>query len=90
MGVYVCKVSNNAGSAERSIELQIVVWPTAALVGVPLHLECQVDEDSGVSFTWTRDGKKVHQSPACKLSFDNKKVSLIYKIRALFNFRHSC
>lgn len=83
-GLYVCKVSNNAGSAECSMELQIVVrpnfvkplGPTAAVVGAPLHLECQVDEDTGVSVTWTRDGRKVHQSPNCKLSFDNKKVSL--------------
>uniref|UniRef100_A0A3Q3WUI9 Ig-like domain-containing protein n=1 Tax=Mola mola TaxID=94237 RepID=A0A3Q3WUI9_MOLML len=83
-GLYVCKVSNNAGSAECSMELQIVVRPnfvkplglTAAVVGAPLHLECQVDEDTGVSVTWTRDGRKVHQSPNCKLSFDNKKVSL--------------
>uniref|UniRef100_A0A3Q3MR35 Ig-like domain-containing protein n=1 Tax=Mastacembelus armatus TaxID=205130 RepID=A0A3Q3MR35_9TELE len=37
---------------------------------------CQVDEDTGVTVTWTRDGRKVHQSPDCKLSFEDKTVSL--------------
>uniref|UniRef100_A0A3B3HTI2 Ig-like domain-containing protein n=1 Tax=Oryzias latipes TaxID=8090 RepID=A0A3B3HTI2_ORYLA len=46
--------------------------PASAAVGNPLRLECQVDEDTAVSVTWTRDGKKVHQSMDCKLSFEDK------------------
>lgn len=83
-GLYVCKVSNNVGSAECTMELRVFdqpnfvkpLGPIAAVVGAPLHLECQVDEDSGVTVTWTRDGRKVHQSPDCKLSFEDKTVSL--------------
>lgn len=83
-GLYVCKVSNNVGSAECTMELRVIdqpnfvkpLGPIAAVVGAPLHLECQVDEDSGVTVTWTRDGRKVHQSPDCKLSFEDKTVSL--------------
>uniref|UniRef100_A0A3Q3JCN9 Ig-like domain-containing protein n=1 Tax=Monopterus albus TaxID=43700 RepID=A0A3Q3JCN9_MONAL len=45
---------------------------TSAAVNDPLRLECQVDEDTGVTVTWTRDGKKVHQSMECKLSFEDK------------------
>nr|XP_046259560.1 titin-like isoform X2 [Scatophagus argus] len=83
-GLYVCKVSNNVGIAECSMELCVIDKPNfvkplgsiAAVVGAPLHLECQVDEDTGVTVTWTRDGRKVHQSPDCKLSFENKTVTL--------------
>uniref|UniRef100_A0A3P8SXV6 Ig-like domain-containing protein n=1 Tax=Amphiprion percula TaxID=161767 RepID=A0A3P8SXV6_AMPPE len=83
-GLYVCKASNNVGTAECSAELRVIDKPNfvkplgavAAMVGAPLHLECQVDEDTGVSITWTRDGRKVHQSPDCKLSFEDKTVTL--------------
>lgn len=84
-GTYVCKVSNDVGSAECLIGLKVVDKPqfvkplgamVAAMVGAPLHLECTVDEDSGTSFTWSRNGKKVHQSPDCKLSFERKTVAL--------------
>ncbi len=83
-GLYVCKVSNNVGTAECSMELCVIDRPNfvnplgrvAAVVGAPLHLECQVDEDTGVTVTWTRDGRKVHQSPDCKLSFEDKTVTL--------------
>lgn len=83
-GLYVCQVSNVIGTAECSTELRVIdkpnfikpLGPVAAVVGAPLHLECQVDEDTGVTFTWTRDGRKVHQSPDCKLSFEDKTVTL--------------
>lgn len=83
-GQYVCKVSNDVGTAESGMELHVInqpnfvkpLGPVAAVVGAPLHLECQVDEDTGVNVTWTRDGRKVHQSPDCKLSFEDKTVSL--------------
>uniref|UniRef100_A0A3Q3JJB4 Ig-like domain-containing protein n=1 Tax=Monopterus albus TaxID=43700 RepID=A0A3Q3JJB4_MONAL len=48
------------------------IEPASAAVNDPLRLECQVDEDTGVTVTWTRDGKKVHQSMECKLSFEDK------------------
>uniref|UniRef100_A0A669BVV8 Ig-like domain-containing protein n=1 Tax=Oreochromis niloticus TaxID=8128 RepID=A0A669BVV8_ORENI len=65
-GLYVCKVSNNVGTAECHTELCVIDKPNfvrplgsvAAVVGAPLHLECQVDEDTGVTVTWTRDGRK--------------------------------
>lgn len=83
-GPYVCKASNNVGTAECSMELHVIdkpnfvklLGPVAAVVGAPLHLECQVDEDTGVTVTWTRDSRKVHQSPECKLSFEDKTVTL--------------
>uniref|UniRef100_A0A673ARL7 Ig-like domain-containing protein n=1 Tax=Sphaeramia orbicularis TaxID=375764 RepID=A0A673ARL7_9TELE len=83
-GCYVCQASNNIGTAECSAVLRVIdkpnfvkpLGPMAAVVGAPLHLECQVDEDTGVTVTWTRDGRKVHQSPDCKLSFEDKTVIL--------------
>lgn len=83
-GTYVCGVSNSLGSVESSMELRVVdkpsfvkaLVPIAAVIGAPLHLHCQVDLDTGVTVTWTKDGRKVHQSPDCKLFFENKMVSL--------------
>lgn len=83
-GKYVCRVSNSLGSVESSTELHVIekpnfvkaLVPIAAVIGAPLHLHCQIDEDSGVTVTWSKDGRKVHQSPDCKLFFENKMVSL--------------
>lgn len=83
-GTYVCNVSNSLGSVESNMELCVVdkpsfvkaLVPIAAVIGDPLHLHCQVDLDTGVTVTWTKDGRKVHQSPDCKLFFENKMVSL--------------
>lgn len=79
-GVYLCKASNSVGTATCTTELRVVnkpsfvrtVEPASVAVNDPLRLECQVDEDTGVTVTWTRDGKKVHQSMDCKLSFEDK------------------
>uniref|UniRef100_A0A8C2ZME9 Ig-like domain-containing protein n=1 Tax=Cyclopterus lumpus TaxID=8103 RepID=A0A8C2ZME9_CYCLU len=79
-GVYLCKASNSVGTATFTTELKVInkpsfvktVEPVAAAVNDPLRLECQVDEDTGVTVTWTRDGKKVHQSMDCKLAFEDK------------------
>lgn len=79
-GVYLCKASNSVGTATFITELNVIKKPSftktfepaSAAVGNPLRLECQVDEDTAVSVTWTRDGKKVHQSMDCKLSFEDK------------------
>uniref|UniRef100_A0A3P8WDX5 Ig-like domain-containing protein n=1 Tax=Cynoglossus semilaevis TaxID=244447 RepID=A0A3P8WDX5_CYNSE len=81
-GTYT--LSNDVGTSECSTELLVLdkpnfvkpLGPVVAVMGTPLHLECQVDEDTGVSVTWTRDGRKVHQSPDCKLSFEDKVVTL--------------
>uniref|UniRef100_A0A3B4H6U3 Ig-like domain-containing protein n=1 Tax=Pundamilia nyererei TaxID=303518 RepID=A0A3B4H6U3_9CICH len=88
-GIYTCKASNqygeaSSGTAECHTELCVIDKPNfvrplgsvAAVVGAALHLECQVDEDTGVTVSWTRDGRKVHQSPDCKLLFEDKTVTL--------------
>lgn len=83
-GLYVCTASNNVGAAKRSVEVRVVNKPTfvrplgpvAAVVGAPLQLECEVDEEAGAAVSWTRDGKKIHQSPDCKLSFEDRLISL--------------
>lgn len=79
-GVYLCKASNSVGTATFTTELKVVnrpsfvkaFEPASAAVNDALRLECQVDEDTGVTITWTRDGKRVHQSMDCKLSFEDK------------------
>uniref|UniRef100_A0A3P8STE0 Ig-like domain-containing protein n=1 Tax=Amphiprion percula TaxID=161767 RepID=A0A3P8STE0_AMPPE len=55
-----------------TVHREQLIEPASAAVNDPLRLECQVDEDTGVTVTWTRDGKKVHQSMECKLSFEDK------------------
>lgn len=79
-GVYLCKASNSVGTATFTTELSVInkpsfvktIEPVSAAVNDPLRLECQVDEDTGVTVTWTRDGKKVHQTMDCKMSFEDK------------------
>lgn len=79
-GTYLCKASNSVGTATCCTELRVVDKPsfvknfesTTVAVGNPLRLECQVDEDTGVSIIWMRDGKKLHTTMDCKLAFEEK------------------
>jgi len=79
-GVYLCKASNPLGTATFTTELRVVTKPSfvktfepvSAAVDEAVYLECQVDEDTGVSVIWTRDGRKVHQTMECKMSFEDK------------------
>lgn len=83
-GTYLCKASNSVGMATCCTEMRVIDKPTfvktfestSVAVGNPLRLECQVDEDTGVTITWTRDGKKLHNTMDSKISFDEKVVSL--------------
>lgn len=83
-GSYLCKASNSVGMATCCTEMRVIDKPsfvktfesTSIAVGNPLRLECQVNEDTGVSITWTRDGKKLHNTMDSKMSFDEKVVSL--------------
>ncbi|KAM9709481.1 titin-like isoform 2-T2 [Menidia menidia] len=99
-GLYLCKASNRVGAASCSAALRVVKAPgflralepvTAAAVGQPIRLECQVDEDTGVSVTWTRDGRKVHQSMDCRLSFEDRVAVLeIPKSKVKDSGRYVC
>lgn len=79
-GTYLCKASNSVGTATCCAELRVVDKPsfvksfesTTIAVGNTLRLECQVDEDIGVSIIWMRDGKKLHTTMDCKLAFEEK------------------
>lgn len=79
-GTYLCKASNSVGTATCCTELKVIDKPsfvksfesTTVAVGNPLRLECQVDEDIGVSIIWMRDGKKLHTTMDCKLAFEEK------------------
>lgn len=79
-GVYLCKASNSVGTATFTTELTVInkpsfvksIEPLSAAVNEPLRLECHLDEDTGVTIIWTRDGKKVHQSMDYKVSFEDK------------------
>lgn len=83
-GTYLCKASNSVGTATCSTDIRAIDKPsfvktfetTAVAVGNPLRLECQVNEDTGVAITWTRDGKKLHNTTDSKLSFEEKVASL--------------
>uniref|UniRef100_A0A7N8X3R8 Ig-like domain-containing protein n=1 Tax=Mastacembelus armatus TaxID=205130 RepID=A0A7N8X3R8_9TELE len=91
-GVYLCKASNSVGTATFTTELKVISKPSfiktiesaSAAVNDPLKLECQVDEDTGVTVTWTRDGKKIHQTMESTLRILQleKADSGVYKCRA--------
>ncbi|KAG5852568.1 hypothetical protein ANANG_G00063830, partial [Anguilla anguilla] len=79
-GEYHCRASNSVGTDMCSTELRVIDKPNfvktfesvSVAVGNPLRLECQVDEDTGVTISWTRDGKKMHNTMDHKLSFEDK------------------
>jgi hypothetical protein len=48
----------------------------SSAIGNTLRLEGQVDEDTGVSITWIKDGKKLHQTMDCIQSFEENVVVL--------------
>ncbi|KAG9271833.1 titin-like isoform X1 [Astyanax mexicanus] len=83
-GTYLCKASNSVGTATCSNEIRVIDKPsfvktfesTSLAVGNPLRLECQVNEDTGVTVTWTRDGKKLHNTMDSKISFEEKVACL--------------
>lgn len=83
-GVYVCKASNIFGTSICTTEVAVIDKPNFVrtfdsvyvAVGNPLHLESQVDEDIGVTISWTKDDKKLHNTVDCKLSFEDKMASL--------------
>ena len=98
-GVYLCKASNSVGTATCSTELIVIKKPSfiktfesvSAAVGNLLRLECQVDEDTGVTITWTKDGKKIHQTMESKLSFEEKVIVLeISKAKLKDSGRYVC
>lgn len=83
-GVYVCKASNAIGTSVCTTELAVIDKPNFVrtfdsvyvAVGTPLHLESQVDEDIGVTTSWSKDGRRLHNTVDCKLSFEDKMASL--------------
>ncbi|KPP72549.1 titin-like, partial [Scleropages formosus] len=83
-GTYICKASNIVGTDMCCTELSVIdkpsfvktLTPMTVAVGNPLRLECQVDEDTGVGITWTRDGRKLHNSMDLKLTFEDKIAAL--------------
>uniref|UniRef100_A0A674F2G7 Ig-like domain-containing protein n=1 Tax=Salmo trutta TaxID=8032 RepID=A0A674F2G7_SALTR len=84
-GTYLCKASNSVGTATCSSELRVINKPSfvktfetsvSSAIGNTLRLEGQVDKDTGVTITWIKDGKKLHQTMDCKQSFEEKVVVL--------------
>ncbi|KAM9710661.1 titin-like [Menidia menidia] len=83
-GRYSCRGRNRLGEAEAAAELRVVDKPrflsplgAAALVpGAPLHLQAQVDEAWGATALWTRDGRRLHPAPDCRLSLEGGRLSL--------------
>uniref|UniRef100_A0A3Q3X2W2 Ig-like domain-containing protein n=1 Tax=Mola mola TaxID=94237 RepID=A0A3Q3X2W2_MOLML len=65
-GMYTCKASNKFGEASCSADL--VVFKESVSVRKQEQLRVEI----GVTITWTRDGKKIHQSMDCKVSFEDK------------------
>lgn len=98
-GTYLCKASNSVGTATCCTELKIIDKPSfvktfksmSVAVGNPLRLECQVNEDTGVSIVWLKDGKKIHNTMDCKLSFEEKTASLeIPKAKIKDSGKYAC
>uniref|UniRef100_S4RBA9 Ig-like domain-containing protein n=1 Tax=Petromyzon marinus TaxID=7757 RepID=S4RBA9_PETMA len=79
-GTYACKATNEFGSDTCSAQLSVTdkpsfskaLQPVKAAVGTPLRLECEVDDDKGVTVAWTKSGKEIRPSRKLSFTFKNK------------------
>uniref|UniRef100_A0A8P4G4F1 Ig-like domain-containing protein n=1 Tax=Dicentrarchus labrax TaxID=13489 RepID=A0A8P4G4F1_DICLA len=90
MGLYVCKVSNNVGSAECSMELRVIdkpnfvnilVWLKTrqdmdAIIGSNVTLECRVSGSQPLVVSWYKDNKEIHSDDKYKLDFSGSTASV--------------
>uniref|UniRef100_A0A8C7JSI6 Ig-like domain-containing protein n=1 Tax=Oncorhynchus kisutch TaxID=8019 RepID=A0A8C7JSI6_ONCKI len=84
-GTYIYKALNSVGTATCSSELRVINKPSfvktfetsvSSAIGNTLRLEGQEDEDTGVSITWIKDGKKLHRTMDCIQSSEENVVVL--------------
>ncbi|XP_022603168.1 hemicentin-1 [Seriola dumerili] len=87
-GLYTCKVTSVAGSAEKAYELDVYLPPTIAggedgpterkvTLSKPLILECEAGGHPPPSLTWLKDGVPVHDGESVRVLEQGKKIEIL-------------
>ncbi|XP_041648005.1 hemicentin-1 [Cheilinus undulatus] len=87
-GLYTCKVTSVAGSAEKSFELDVYLPPTIAggddgpterkvVLSKPLILECDAAGHPPPSLTWLKDGVPVRDGESVRVLDQGSKIEIM-------------
>ncbi|XP_071342317.1 hemicentin-1 isoform X2 [Trachinotus anak] len=87
-GLYTCKVTSVAGSAEKAYELDVYLPPTIAggddgpterkvTLSKSLILECEAGGHPPPSLTWLKDGVPVHDGESVRVLEQGKKIEIL-------------
>ncbi|XP_034531212.1 hemicentin-1 [Notolabrus celidotus] len=87
-GLYTCRVTSVAGSAERSFELDVYLPPSIAggddgpterkvVLSKPLLLECDAGGHPPPSLTWLKDGVPVRNSDSVHVLDQGSKIEIM-------------
>ncbi|XP_060933914.1 hemicentin-1 [Limanda limanda] len=87
-GLYTCKVTSVAGSAEKSYELDVYLPPTIAgggdgptektvILSKSLILDCEAGGHPPPSLTWLKDGVPVHDGESVRVLEQGKKLEIL-------------
>ncbi|XP_074524022.1 hemicentin-1 [Halichoeres trimaculatus] len=87
-GLYTCKVTSVAGSAEKSFELDVYLPPTITggddgpterkvVLSKPLILECDAGGHPPPSLTWLKDGVPVGDGESVRILDQGSKIEIM-------------
>ncbi|XP_033937393.1 hemicentin-1 [Pseudochaenichthys georgianus] len=87
-GLFTCKVTSVAGSAEKSFVLDVYLPPTIAggedgpterkvVLSKPLILECEAGGHPPPSLTWLKDGVPVRDGESVRLLEQGSKIEIL-------------
>ncbi|KAM7409728.1 hypothetical protein PAMA_001291 [Pampus argenteus] len=87
-GLYTCKVTSVAGTAEKSYELDVYLPPTIAggddgpterkvILSKPLFLECDAGGYPPPSLTWLKDGVPVRDGESVHIIDQGRKIEIL-------------
>ncbi|XP_029939526.1 hemicentin-1, partial [Salarias fasciatus] len=87
-GQYTCKVTNEAGSAEKSYKLDVYLPPTITggadrpterkvVLSKPVTLECEAEGHPPPSLTWLKDGVPVRDGESVRVLDRGRKIEIL-------------
>ncbi|KAJ0032742.1 hypothetical protein NQD34_002823 [Periophthalmus magnuspinnatus] len=86
-GLYICRVTSVAGTAEKTYKLDVYLPPTIegvvdgptekrVVLSKPLELECEAGGHPPPSLTWLKDGVPVQHSDSLRVLEHGKKIQI--------------
>ncbi|AWP10692.1 putative hemicentin-1 [Scophthalmus maximus] len=87
-GLFTCKVTSVAGSAEKAYELDVYLPPTitggdvgpterTVTLNKPLILDCEAGGHPPPSLTWLKDGVPVHDGESVRVLEQGRKLEIL-------------